>query len=171
LSDNIKRVWDDLADEFIHLPFVRQHDTASLFDSVDTLEWALKFSKGISIQQASQVVGWIQEKLGSRSTSSYKNAITEPTFKDRSTRFIVHGHTHRQEVVPLDIYQSNLRSRAVQQIYFNSGTWRQVHELARFRPSQLEFLGYHVMTHLAFFKDDERRGRPFEAWSGVLAPE
>jgi UDP-2,3-diacylglucosamine pyrophosphatase LpxH len=171
LADNLKQVWDDLADEFINLPFVRKHDTANLFDSVDTLEWALKFSKGISIQQASRVVTWIQEKLMGGQISAYKNAITEPAFKDRSTRFIVHGHTHHQEVVPLDIYQSNLRSRAVQQLYFNSGTWRQVHELARFRPSQQEFLGYHVMTYLAFFKDDERRGRPFEAWSGGLAPE
>jgi hypothetical protein len=25
-----------------------------------------------------------------------------------------------------------------------------------------------VMTYLAFFKDDERLGRPFEAWSGSL---
>jgi UDP-2,3-diacylglucosamine pyrophosphatase LpxH len=171
LTDTLKQTWDNLAEGFINLPFVRSHDTKSMFDSVDTLEWALKFSKGISIQQASQVVSWLQEKLGDRSTSSYKNALTEPTFKDRSTRFIVHGHTHHHEVAPLDIFQSNLRSRAVQQLYFNSGTWRQVHELARFRPSQHEFLGYHVMTYLAFYKDNERRGRPFEAWSGVLAPE
>jgi hypothetical protein len=34
-----------------------------------------------------------------------------------------------------------------------------------------EFIGYHVMTYLAFYKEEERRGRPFEAWSGALAPE
>jgi len=54
------------------------------------------------------------------------------------------------------------------QIYINSGTWRTVHELARLHVSEQEFAGYHVMTYLAFFKDDERNGRKFETWSGTL---
>ena len=32
-----------------------------------------------------------------------------------------------------------------------SGTWRPVHELAQFYPGQKHFVGYHVMTYLAFF--------------------
>ena len=30
------------------------------------------------------------------------------------------------------------------------------------------FAFYHVMTYLAFFREDERSGRPFETWSGTL---
>jgi hypothetical protein len=50
----------------------------------------------------------------------------------------------------------------------NSGTWRKVHERAELNPKEQEFMGYHVLTYLAFFKDGERRGRPFEVWSGAL---
>ena len=54
------------------------------------------------------------------------------------------------------------------QIYLNSGTWRPVHELARFHPGQKHFVGYHVMTYLNFFKGDERKGKAFEGWTGAL---
>jgi UDP-2,3-diacylglucosamine pyrophosphatase LpxH len=170
LIAKVKQVWDTLADDFINLPFVQARDSAtSLFDSVDKLEWALKFSKGVSPQFASQLVTWFQEKLFQRYASTYENALAEPAFQDRTARFIVHGHTHHHEIVPLDIYRSNLRGHLVHQMYLNSGTWRRVHELAKAKPMDQKFLGYHVMTYLTFFKEDERRGRPFESWSGALA--
>jgi hypothetical protein len=53
-------------------------------------------------------------------------------------------------------------------MYLNAGAWRPVHELAKVNPKEEEFMSYHVMSYLAFFKDDERRGRPFETWSGTL---
>ena len=59
--------------------------------------------------------------------------------------------------------------KRVDQIYFNSGTWRRVHRLAQYHPTEEEFIDYNVMTYLAFFKDGERGGRPFESWSGSLA--
>ncbi len=168
----VKQIWDSLVDEFIDLPFIRAHDSkTNPFDSVDKLEWVLKFSKGVSPQFASQVVTWIQDKLARGGTTYYQNALKEPFFKDRLARYIVNGHTHHHEIVPLDMFYSNLRSKYYNQMYLNSGTWRQVHELAKAHPLEQEFIGYHVMTYLAFFKDDERSGRPFEAWSGALAPE
>lgn len=170
LIAEVKRVWDHLADDFINLPFVRARDMKSnLFDDVDKLEWALKFSKGVSPQFASRLVTWIKEKLLHSYSTYYENALAEPAFQDRTARFIVHGHTHHHEIVPLDIYRSNLRGRFVNQMYINSGTWRVIHELAKAKPMEQEFLGYHVMTYVAFFKADERRGRPFESWSGGLA--
>jgi UDP-2,3-diacylglucosamine pyrophosphatase LpxH len=170
LIAKVKQVWDNLADDFVNLPFVRARDSATNpFESVDKLEWVLKFSKGVSPQFASQLVTWIQEKLFQSYSTSYENALQEPAYLDRTARFIVHGHTHHHEIVPLDIYHSNLRSRFINQMYLNSGTWRRVHELAKAKPMDQKFLGYHVMTYLAFFKDDERRGRPFESWSGALA--
>jgi UDP-2,3-diacylglucosamine pyrophosphatase LpxH len=168
----VKQIWDDLVDDFIDLPFVRAHDSkTNPLDSVDKMEWVLKFSKGVSPKFASKIVTWIQDKLARGGATYYQNGLTEAAFKDRSTRYFVNGHTHHYEIVPLDTYYSNLRGNYVHQMYFNSGTWRQVHELARANPLDQEFIGHHVMTYLAFFKDDERRGRPFEAWSGVLAPE
>ncbi|MBE7552460.1 MAG: hypothetical protein HS126_15430 [Anaerolineales bacterium] len=168
----VKQIWDNLVDEFIDLPFVRAHDSkTNPLDSVDKLEWVLKFSKGVSPQFASKVVTWIQDKLARGGSTSYQNGLAEAAFKDRTARYIVNGHTHHYEIVPLDSYYSNLRGKYIHQMYFNAGTWRQVHELAKANPLEQEFIGHHVMTYLAFFKDDERRGRPFEAWSGALAPE
>ena len=36
-------------------------------------------------------------------------------------------------------------------------------------PAEQVFVGYNVMTYPAFFKADERLGRPFESWSGALS--
>jgi hypothetical protein len=43
-----------------------------------------------------------------------------------------------------------------------------MNELARFHPGQKQFVGYHVMTYLTFFKGNERKGRAFESWTGAL---
>src|SRR5215813_4704232 len=43
-----------------------------------------------------------------------------------------------------------------------------VHELAQFHPVEKQFVCYHVMTYLAFYKSDERKGRGFEVCSGAL---
>jgi len=53
-------------------------------------------------------------------------------------------------------------------VYINSGTWRAVYDLAQYRPNDEEFFGYHVMTYVAFFEGDERKGKAFETWSGSL---
>lgn len=81
-------------------------------------------------------------------------------------KFVVFGHTHHHEIVALDdpIHDG----KPVEQIYVNSGTWRAVHELAQAHPGKHRFLGFHVMTYLAFFKDDERKRRGSETWSGAL---
>src|SRR5712692_3014743 len=163
----VKAIWDGLVDEFLNLPFVRAHDSVfNLFDNVDKLEWALKFSQGVSLGNLSHFVTWIKEKLAGPGDAFYRNAFTEPTFRSRKARFIVYGHTHHQEIVPLDA--AIMPSGILRQMYFNSGTWRRVHELARLHPDEQEFMGYHVMTYLAFFRGDERGGRPFESWSGAL---
>jgi hypothetical protein len=54
------------------------------------------------------------------------------------------------------------------QTYFNSGTWRRVHEQTRFEPREHEFIAADTLSYLAFFKDDQRSGRPYETWTGTL---
>ncbi len=54
------------------------------------------------------------------------------------------------------------------QVYFNAGTWRRVHCQTRLAPAEHEFIASDVMTYLAFFQGDERKGRPYETWSGTL---
>jgi len=121
-----------------------------------TIAWALEGA----------ALAWISTKFASQDGPFYPNAFSEPSFKGGDTEFIIYGHTHHHEIVPLDVTHNSSGNQT--KIYINSGTWRAVHELARFHISEQEFAAYHVMTYLAFFKDDERGGRRFETWSGAL---
>ena len=162
----VKTVWDRLADEFLSIDFVRQRDTWSPFDLVDGLERALKFSKRLSIGWASSVVEWMQKVRGSTGASYYHHALAEQDFRNRRAKNVVYGHTHTAESVPLDA--SYAEGYVLDQMYFNSGTWRRVHRQTRLAPGEHEFIASDVMTYLAFFQGDERKGRPYETWSGTL---
>jgi UDP-2,3-diacylglucosamine pyrophosphatase LpxH len=170
LRDRVKRIWDRLADEFLDLDFVSQRQwTSSLFGSVTKLRWAIKFSQGVSLDHLSEVTAWVTSKLATSDGPFYPNAFGEKTFLSGEAKYIIYGHTHHHEIVPLDIRDRGTSS--INQIYFNSGTWRAVHDQAQFRRSEQEFAGFHVLTYLAFFCEGERGGHPFETWSGALAFE
>ncbi|MHC5057006.1 MAG: hypothetical protein ACYTKD_20200 [Planctomycetota bacterium] len=165
LVNDVKRIWDGLADEFLKLKYVRDRDRWVPWDNVDKLEWALKFSKGVSLRSLGNVVSWVTDKV-SRKKGLHKNALEEAPFLKRDARFVVYGHTHHFEIVPLDV--SLKGEKRFDQMYVNAGTWRVVHEQAALCPADQEFVGYGVMTYVAFFREDERRGRRFESWSGAL---
>ncbi len=168
LQRKVKQIWDELADRLIHLPFVREHHAVfRLFDNVEKLRWALTFSKELFRDHLSRFLPWFDEKIGTRQGSYYPHALCEAAFKSRAARFIVYGHTHRPDLVPLDTVTS-FSAGPAKQCYINSGTWRPVHVLTTLNTRAEKFIGYHTMTYLAFFKDDERGGRSFESWSGAL---
>ncbi len=161
LRQQVKSIWNDLAQSFVHLPFIRAMDTLNPVDRVDMLELGLLITRKTSFNTLSKVMSWfgLRRAVGD---SYYRQALKEEAFTQREAQFIVYGHTHHQEVVPLDTAGSQ------DQIYLNSGTWRQVYELARFNVRDYKFLGYQVMTYLIFYRDGERKGRRFEVWNGAL---
>ncbi len=166
LRKEVKRIWDELADEFLDHPFVRRRDTWCPVDIVDGLQKALKFSRRLSVGWASWIAMWMAELRGAKTGSFFEHALTEQDFRNRRARHIVYGHTHRAEVVPLDA--SHADGFVLHQAYFNAGTWRRVYEQTRFAPREHEFISADTMSYLAFFKDDERSGRPYETWTGTL---
>lgn len=166
IRKQVKNVWDRLADEFLDLPFVRARDSWRPLDIVDGLQRALKFSRRLSVGWASRIAQWINELRGADGASCFSHALTEQDFRNRRARHIVYGHTHRPEATPLDA--SYAEGFVLHQTYFNSGTWRRVHEPTRFARHEHEFIPSDTLTYLAFFKDDERNGRPYETWSGTL---
>ncbi len=170
LIHGVKEIWNELVDGFLKLKFVKDRDSwLHPWDNVDKLQAALRFSKGFSLHTASQLLAWISESGFKSSDSYYEDALTEANFKNRTARFLVYGHTHHHEIVPLDVWHHPKQGH-IEQLYLNSGTWRRVYRLARLNTKDEEFIGYNVLTYLAFYKNGERRGRPFEAWSGALAP-
>ncbi len=162
----VKKVWDALADEFLDHPFVHHRDTWCPVDIVDGLQKALKFSRRLSVGWASWIAQWMWSLRGADNSSYFQHALSEQDFRNRRAKHIVYGHTHYHECVPLDA--SFAEGYVLNQAYFNSGTWRRVYEQTRFAHHEHEFIAADALTYLAFFKDDERRGRPYETWTGTL---
>ncbi|MGH9356042.1 MAG: hypothetical protein ACRD10_07925 [Terriglobia bacterium] len=168
LQRRVCEIWNGLTRRFMQIPFVRkQFETFWRPIEVQKLRWALRISKNLLSPQGSRLVCWAGRNMGQQRKSYAGHALREAQFRNGTSRFIVYGHTHRHEIVPLDA--SYEEGRPSTQIYVNSGTWRPTHELVRLRPSREYFVGYRTMTYLAFFKDGERSGRTFECWSGSLS--
>lgn len=166
LERELKEVWDDLCDQFLQLGFVRELDKSFQFDIVDALELVLKISKRASFETLDELVLWVHNKMNENESSLAENALQEPAFLNNSARFIVYGHTHHHEIIPLDSDGKPPNER--HQFYFNSGTWRSYYDLAIKNPREQKFARYDTFTYLTFYKDGERSGREFEAWSGAF---
>ena len=105
------------------------------------------------------------KKLHDEERSLAANALREPAFLNNTARFIVYGHTHHHEIVPLDSDGEPPDER--NQYYINSGTWRSYYDLAVKDIRAQKFVRYQTFTYLTFYKDGERSGKEFEAWSGA----
>jgi UDP-2,3-diacylglucosamine pyrophosphatase LpxH len=165
MRKQIKQIWDGLADELLQLKMVRERDTWSPVDLVDGLERALKFSRRVSVGWASKIVAWLNNLRGARTSSYFEHALMEPDFRNRRARHIVYGHTHQAETVPLDASYAD--GYVLNQVYFNTGTWRRTYQATQMAPADHEFIAVEHLGLTAFFEGDERGGRPFEVWSGM----
>jgi hypothetical protein len=119
----------------------------------------------ISLETLDNLIYKIQNRrLFGGDNSFAKFALEEPAFRDDTARYIVYGHTHHQETVPLDydLHGGN-------QIYFNSGTWHTYFDLARKDPKEKKFVPYKALSYITFYKDDEHDDRHFETWTGAYA--
>jgi hypothetical protein len=166
IADEVKLIWDGLGERFLELDFVRSQDRFLKFDIVDALQSILFLSRSLSFETINKIMGWASEKLWSGRYSIASKILEEAAFEDMVTNFFVYGHTHVHETVPLDT--SSVNNKVFNQVYINSGTWHSYHDLTMGISEPHKFIGMHVMTYLAFFKEDERNGHPFESWSGSL---
>jgi len=167
LEKDLKKVWDDICDEFLQSDYVREADKAFQFDIVDAMQLIVKISKRTSFTTINELVIWIHDKLREGERSFANHALREPAFLDDSARYIVYGHTHHYEIIPLD--EDLKPPHSDSQIYFNSGTWHSYYALAIKNPGEQKFVPYQALTYLMFYKDDERNGLRFETWSGAYA--
>ena len=164
----IKRVWDYIVEQFLHLEIVRKCSSASSVDLIDGLAAALKFGRRDSADWTGRTINWLCGLRGASTPSYAIHALAEADFRNRRARHIVYGHTHEQEIIPLDA--SHADGYVLNQTYLNAGTFRRV-----YRPTQAlsgchEFIAADCFTILAFYQADERSGRSHETLSGTLAP-
>jgi hypothetical protein len=164
----IKRIWDYIVEQLLHLEIVRKCSSASSVDLIDGLAAALKFSRRDSADWTGRTLAWLAGLRGASTMSYAIHAMAEADFRNRRARHIVYGHTHTHEIIPLDA--SHADGYVLNQTYFNAGTWRRV-----YRPTQAisgchEFIAADCFSLLAFYQADERSGRSHETWCGTLAP-
>jgi hypothetical protein len=164
---NLKNLWDELCSEFLALPFVRAADKRNQFDIIDGMELAIKLTDRFSFKTIDDLVVWIRKRFWSEEITFAKHALKENAFLDRSAQFVVYGHTHHYEIVPLDSIPHAIHP--TNQMYLNSGTWHTYFDLAVYKLEEQKFVPYQVLTYLTFYKDDERGGRRFESWSGAFS--
>lgn len=161
LSDTpakVVRIWNDLLATFTRIPFVR-----------DRLGWwqilappARWLSRKLSLEQLAEIplAGLTADKI-----DWTWRALQEDAVRKGNATYVVYGHTHADRIVPLWVNEAPLATEGL--VYFNSGTWRTVHERSTY--GALSFEGWQVMTFVAVYRETERQGRPFEVWNGALA--
>jgi UDP-2,3-diacylglucosamine pyrophosphatase LpxH len=163
----LKEIWNGLVADFLDLDFVRSLDHKwNPFESVDELELVLKLTSWTSIENFSKVILLIKKKLFEDDASLIRHAFKEEAFTSHQADFIIYGHTHHHEIIPMDVYHQN--GKDIYQFLVNTGTWRSYFDLTRYHPEQQKFLPFQLMSYLAFFTGDECNGRRHEAWLGKL---
>ena len=80
----------------------------------------------------------------------------------RGFQYVINGHSHFPSMTPL----GNIHGKPT--VYFNSGTWRTVHQIGTHAAGRPTFLPYHAMSYIAFFPDDDTLRRDFEWWTGAM---
>jgi UDP-2,3-diacylglucosamine pyrophosphatase LpxH len=109
---------------------------------------------------------WLDHTSFSKDKPETYRKYAMATSNNKELDFFVMGHTHYAEVVPLYNYADTIDGHTRSKIYLNTGTWRTVH----FKGINCDdFISFKTMTIASFYKDDERKCRTFEYWTGSLA--
>ncbi len=169
IRNRIKRIWDYMVEQLLHLEIVRRMSAASSIDLIDGLSAALKFGCRDSQNWISRTLGFVNSLRGTTSPSYATHAMAEADFRNRRARHIVYGHTHQQEMIPLDA--SHADGYVLNQTYFNAGTFRRCYAPTQMLAGHHELSASDAFTLLAFYQGDERSGRAYETWTGMLAPQ
>lgn len=158
--------WAGLVEEFFALPFVKdwQRDKRSFgFDIGKRLRLLLELSTkrimaGAHDQRLTRVYKLIQHNFDGQMAAHGANEIA----RRKGLRFVVNGHSHFASMVPLGNFDGAPAA------YFNTGTWRTVHQIGYDVGGRPSFLPYDAMTYLVFFPDGDELGRDYEWWTGAL---
>jgi hypothetical protein len=130
------------------------------------LDKCLSFRRRLANGWGEQSRLWIQQMRGAISSSYVQHAIAEQDFRNRRARHIIYGHTHNVEQMPLDA--SHADGFVLNQMYFNTGTWRRTYQPTQIPGCEQEFIGTESMSTVALYQGDERSGRSFETICGTL---
>lgn len=163
----ISLVWSEVVDEFLTNDFVRQwlktqHKTWSL-DLGKKLRLLLELSRNKvmahgSDERLSQLYRFFQHSFDGK----MQELAAKELLRRKGLRYVVNGHSHFPSMQPL----GRLGDKPA--VYFNTGTWRAVHQIGHDLGGRPSFLPYDAMSYLCFFPTDDKLGRDYEWWTGAM---
>lgn len=164
----IKEAWEDCVDDFFRVPFIKNQDKFLWPDTIDLLQVALQLSSHTTKKFLEQIAELKERFFSGKIEGDYHTAaFAEPLVRSGEASYIVYGHTHDHLVVPMDqVPVAN--GTPMDKVYFNTGTWRKTWNKVLFDNANREFIGWHVLTHVTFFRKDENGSYNFEVWNGSL---
>jgi UDP-2,3-diacylglucosamine pyrophosphatase LpxH len=169
VEGKVHGIWNSLAAQFFQIPYVRGFLRANRVLGL-LLRLALKVTSGLSFGGLMTLLAGKSIRRWYQKTDDYKPfAFKEPALAADRVRYVVYGHTHSAQQIPLDISGNAANQPGLQKLYFNSGTWRMVFEHTAFDRQNCEFIGWHVLTFLVFYLAREKEAeRKYEVWSASL---
>lgn len=160
----IQALWTQASDPLLDLAFVKSLDKPWEIDTVDALQAMFALQKNLPMAAQGQLARFVERFM--KPESYRQQAAVIPGIKSAETDFVVYGHSHHAEMVPLAVRDKH--GVRHEQIYFNTGTWRRIHERTQAMFNGFPFIHFHVMTYAFFYQGDERFGRRHEMWQGTL---
>lgn len=165
----IHHTWTGLVEGFLDRSFVRgwlrQKHRTFAFDTSVKLRILLELStkkiiaKG-SDRRLTELYKFMQHGFDGKMSKLAASQIEAR----KHVRYVVNGHSHFASMTPL----GNVDGKPA--VYFNTGTWRSVHQIGHGIGGRPTFLHYDAMSYLVFFPKGDTLGRDFEWWNGSLVP-
>ena len=165
--------WSALVEDFLSKPFVKAwmrerrltEKKRIGFDTGQKLKLLLELStKRIvargSDERLTKIYKMFQHGFDGKMSAHAAQEITDR----KGVRFVVNGHSHFASMIPLGQVDGLPAS------YFNTGTWRTVHQIGNTLPGRPTFLPYDAMSYLVFFPTGDPMGRNYEWWNGAMVP-
>ena len=163
----ISLVWSEVVDEFLANAFVRdwlgrQRKTFSL-DLGKKLRLLLELSRNRvmahgSDERLTQLYRFFQHSFDGKMSAVAAAELQ----KRRGLRYVVNGHSHFPSMQPLGKIDGKPA------VYFNTGTWRAVHQIGHDLGGRPSFLAYDAMSYVVFFPTGDPLGRDYEWWTGAM---
>lgn len=160
---------DGVVDRFSALQFVkdwyRRRGTWNPLDTAHRVQWVLRLLKLVklsTLQELLELFGKVDVAGVSLKGKLERAAFQEFKAIDPRFRYVVYGHHHEPELLPLFT-----RGAGGSRFYLNTGTWRRVWQQAGHDGS---FSTWKNQTYLIFYRQGERDAAypVFETWTGNL---
>ena len=166
----VGKTWTELVEEFLENPFVKDWmhgHSGKGFNPARQLQLLLQLSTGRIMRKTSdhrlaRVFTHLQQFFDGRFAQHGADLLQ--TKENKGLRYVINGHSHFASMVPLGLLDGQPAC------YFNTGSWRTVHQMGRLLRGRPAFLKYESMSYVVFFPDPDAMGRDYEWWNGVLVP-